>query len=123
MSEISPSPVLTARLKSSLSQLRLLLLHSPAQLSLDSAGPLLEQIALDLSSLPHLDPKPSPADLRQIQNLSSSVQSLYQGALNFIAGLSDQSIQNGAWDAASYSAEGVWQSSSVPLAPRLTLKG
>ncbi len=123
MRECSDPHSLPARLNSSLSSLRQLLLHSPSQLSLASTGPLLEQIALDLSSLPHLDPKPSQAELSEIRALSASVQSLYQGALAFLAGYSSLSIQNGAWDAASYSADGLWHSSSLPQVPRLNLEG
>ncbi|MFO0337891.1 MAG: hypothetical protein ACK52Z_03995 [Acidobacteriota bacterium] len=115
-----PVPV---RLQSSLASLRQLLLHSPGQLSLASTGPLLEEIASDLACLPHLNPKPSPSELSEIRALSASVQSLYQGGLGFITGFSALSIQNGAWDAASYSADGLWNSSSLPQSSGLRIEG
>ncbi|MFN7542261.1 MAG: hypothetical protein ACK5TN_05650 [Acidobacteriota bacterium] len=123
MREYPDSLPVPVRLQSSLSSLRQVLLHSPGQLSLATTGPLLEEIVRDLASLPHLNPKPSPAELSEIRTLSASVQSLYQGGLGFITDLSALSIQNGAWDAAAYSADGLWNSSSLPQSSRLMVEG
>lgn len=111
------------RLKTSLSEIRFLLLHNPTRLSLASTGPLLEQIASDLAALPTLVPPPSREDLLEIHALSSSVQSLYRAALNYFAGLASETIEQRALDGASYSASGEWQARAAGPTPRLTIEG
>lgn len=117
---ISNPTDLALGIKSALAEIRHLLLHAPTSLSISTTGPVLERISLDMLSLSQAVSPPPREVLLEIQALSASVQALYRGAAGFFGGLSAESIKNGAWDAASYSADGEW---SVPRPPRIRVEG
>ncbi|MBM3762000.1 MAG: hypothetical protein FJW36_17350 [Acidobacteria bacterium] len=99
---------LAVSIKTALSNLRQLLLHSPTSLSAEISSMALSRISLDLLALSEAVIPPPQQELLEIQALNQSVQSLYRGAANFFGELSGESIKNGGWDAAAYSAEGEW---------------
>jgi hypothetical protein len=115
------SEELALSIKSGLANLRHLLLHSPTSVSLETTGVALTQISHDLLALSNAVMPPPPNELLEIQALNRSVQSLYRGAANFFGELSGESIKNGAWDAAAYSADGEW--SQPAAAVRLRTEG
>lgn len=99
---------LVATIKSTISQIRELLLMRPTALSMVTVGPLFGQLQQDLTSLSVASPTPPRQDLLEIQELSNRVQALYRSAASFFGGLSAEAIDNGVWDAAAYSPEGEW---------------
>lgn len=107
------STILAGQIKMGLAEIRHLLLHSPTSLTLNATGPSLERISLDLLALSQATTPARREDLLEIQALSASVQSLYRAAAGYFSGLAAESIKNGAWDAASYSAEGEWAAPSI----------
>lgn len=124
MQDQSLSPTeLAQNIKAGLTDIRQILLHAPSSLSIESAGPALEQITGDLLALNAALTAPSPDSLREIQALSNSVQALYRQASSFYSGLAAESIKNGTWDAASYSPEGDWAQPLSNSSPRLLVEG
>ena len=109
MPDSSPNPTeLAQKIKTGLTGIRQLLLHSPSSLSVESTGPALEQIKVDLLAL-NTALSPANSDLlHEIQALSHSIQALYRQAFSFYGGLAAESIMNGTWEAASYLPDGDW---------------
>ena len=119
----------TSDIKSGLSAIRRLLLQSPNQFSLVTAGAALEQVASRLIALnsallaaPAVSPK-LQQDLLEMQSLSVRVQSLYRQASSFYGGLAAESIKNGSWDAASYSPDGDWANPATQQGQRIATEG
>lgn len=124
MSDSTLNPVALAQsVKSGLIQIRRILVHSPAALSLDSVGPSLEQLRSDLKALNSAPNLPSAEVLLEIQALANSVQGLYRQASIFYGGLAAESIKHGNWDAASYSQGGEWAQPQANPAKLLRVEG
>ncbi len=119
----------TSDIKSGLEAIRRLLLQSPNQFSLVTAGAALEQVASSLIALNSAllaAPAVSPSlqqDLLEMQSLSVRVQSLYRQASSFYGGLAAESIKNGSWDAASYNPDGDWANPATQQGQRIATEG
>lgn len=119
----------TLDIKSGLEAIRRLLLQSPNQFSLVTAGSALDQVASSLIALTSAilaAPVVSPGlqqDLLEMQSLSERVQSLYRQASSFYGGLAAESIKNGSWDAASYNPDGDWANPATKQGQRIATEG
>ena len=115
--------------KAGLDAIRRLLLESPSEFSILTAGAALDQVSLGLIALNAaiLDPSAISLDMKQqlleLQSLSVRTQSLYRQASTFYSGLAAESIKNGAWDAAAYSPEGDWVSPAAQNRHRIATEG
>lgn len=119
----------TSDIKSGLEAIRRLLLQSPNQFSLVTAGAALEQVAsglIALNSALLAAAAVSPSlrqDLLEMQSLAVRAQSLYRQASSFYGGLAAESIKNGSWDAASYSPDGDWTNPATQQGQRIATEG
>ena len=121
---------LAADIKAGLDAIRRLLLESPSEFSLLTAGSALDQVSFSLIALNaglqdasfELSPN-LKQELLEMQSLSARVQALYRQASSFYSGLAAESIKNGTWDAASYSPDGDWANPASQHGRRVEAEG
>ena len=111
-----------------LESVRRLLVESPGTFSVTAAGAALDRVTEGLLALNEaLRRDELVPDLRhevtQVLTMSGRVNALYRQAANFYGGLAAESVKNGAWDAASYSADGDWKSAAPAPGSRLKVEG
>lgn len=121
---------LAADIKAGLDAIRRLLLESPSEFSLLTAGSALDQVSFSLIALnaglqgASSDLSPNlKQELLEMQSLSARVQALYRQASSFYSGLAAESIKNGNWDAASYSPDGDWANPALQHGRRVEVEG
>lgn len=121
---------LAADIKAGLDAIRRLLLESPSEFSLLTAGSALDQVSFSLIALnaglqgASSDLSPNlKQELLEMQSLSARVQALYRQASSFYSGLAAESIKNGTWDAASYSPDGDWANPASQHGRRVEAEG
>lgn len=91
-----------------LSDIRQMLMLTPAAVSIATVGPKLESIALDMRQLLACEEPPSRHQLREIHILSTRVQALYASAATFFGALGTEVSENNPSSVAAYSPSGDW---------------
>ena len=121
---------LASDVRAGLDAIRRLLLESPSEFSLLTAGSAFDQVSFGLialnSAIQNASSDLSPdlkQELLEMQALSARVQALYRQASSFYSGLAAESIKNGTWDAASYSPDGDWSNPASQHGRRITAEG